>query len=138
MILTNFLNKITLKPKKIFFIDSIGALITAIFLGLVLARLEPIFGMPPKVLYGLSFIACMFALYSFYCHLQLTKNWRPYLIGIISANLIYCCLTIGLVICYYQKLTNLGLMYFLFEIMVILILVCIELKTVSELTYRKD
>ena len=52
------LNKIN--PKKLFLIDSLGALISAVMLGLVLTRFEHIFGMPQNVLYFLSFIACTF------------------------------------------------------------------------------
>jgi hypothetical protein len=126
-----------INPKKLFLIDSIGALLSAILLGLVLARFENIFGMPPKTLYALSFIACIFSIYSFLCFSGKIENWRPYLKIIAIANLLYCLLTIGLIIYFYQKLTVLGLIYFVLEIIIITILAMIELKTAANLNYKK-
>lgn len=47
---------------------------------------------------------------------------------IAMANLMYCCLTMGLVIYLHQQLTIIGLIYFILEIIIISILVVIELK----------
>lgn len=118
-------------PNKLFLTDSIGALLSALLLGLLLARLEDTFGMPQKVLYFLSCVAFIFSIYSFSCYLRKIENWRPYLKLIAMANLVYCCITIGLVIYFYQKLTLLGLVYFFAELIVVVILILIELKTAA-------
>jgi hypothetical protein len=115
--------------RKLFLIDSLGALLTAILLGFVLARFEPVFGMPKKVLYILSFIACIFFIYSFLCFLGKVENWRRYLKIIAVANLLYCCLTIVLAIYFFQKLTIPGLIYFALEIVVVTVLAIIELRS---------
>lgn len=122
-------NTMTVPPKRLFLTDSVGALLSAVFLGVVLTRLEHFFGMPRNILYGLSFLACVFAVSSFWCYRRVDRNWRPCLKAIATVNLLYCCLTAGLVLCYRQELTTWGLVYFLLEVVVIITLATIELKT---------
>ncbi|MCG8332611.1 MAG: hypothetical protein MI974_33310 [Chitinophagales bacterium] len=116
----------TITPKQLFLIDSFGALLTAFMLGIVLARLESFFGMPRDILYILSLIACVFALYSFICYRFTPVNWPLFLRIIAIANLAYCILTISCIIYLYQLLTIWGLLYFLLECIVIVVLVSIE------------
>jgi len=123
----------TLNPKNIFLIDSIGAFLTAFFLIGILARFEEFFGMPPTVLYTLSFIACVYAVYSFCCYFFLAGNWLPFLQVIAIANLVYCFLTISFVIYFYQKLTSLGLIYFLLELIVLCSLIVVERREISKI-----
>ena len=122
----------TLQPKKLFLIDSTGAFLSAFLLGVVLVSLERTFGMPRNVLYFLSVSACIFGIYSLMCYVLLKEHWKPYLQMIAFANLLYCCLTIGLVIYWSKELTNLGLLYFLSEIGVVITLAIVELKTASK------
>ena len=117
-----------MQPKKLFLVDSLGALLSAILLGFILARFEPTFGMPQKVVHVLAVIPCIFSLYSFFCFFIKIGNWKPYMKIIAIANLLYCCLTFGLMVYYYQQLTVLGLIYFILEIIVVVILAFIELK----------
>ena len=124
-------------PKRLFLIDSLGALLSAIMLGFVLARFENTFGMPQKVLYLLSIIAFIFSVYSLLCFLGKIENWRPYMQVIAVTNLLYCCLTIVFTIYMYQRLTVAGLVYFVLEIIVVTILAITELKTALNLIYKK-
>ena len=94
--------------KKLFLIDGLGALLSAFLLGVILVRWEPVFGMPAKVLYPLAAIAGVFAIYSLSCHFFLTQNRGRFLKGIAVANLLYCCLTLTLVVYFYSQLTVLG------------------------------
>jgi hypothetical protein len=114
--------------RKLFLIDSLGAFFSAIMLGLVLTRLETFFGVPADVLRILAIIPCVFFFYSFLFHLIKTKNERFYLTIIAVANLLYCCLTTFYVFQRYQKLTVWGLIYFVAEIIVVVILALYELK----------
>lgn len=125
----------TINPRKLFLIDSLGALLSAVMLGFVLVRFESFIGMPQKELYALSFIACIFFIYSLTCFLSKSGNWKPYMKLIAIANLIYCCLTIGLIFYLYQQLTALGLAYFVGELIIITILALFELKTTSNSVY---
>lgn len=126
-----------IEPKKLFLIDSLGGLLSAIMLGFVLVRFENTFGMPHQVLYILARLAFIFFIYSLLCFLSKMRNWRPYLKFIAICNLMYCGLTIGLVIYLYQELTILGLLYFVIEILVITFLAIIELRTASDWIYKK-
>ena len=120
-----------LKPKTIFLVDGLGAFATASILFIVQWRFQEYFGMPEERLSLLSMIAIAFAVYSFSCFLFLNRNWRIFLKAIMTANLLYCCLTTGLGIYYYSTLSIVGLTYFLAEIAVIVGLVYIEFQTLK-------
>lgn len=117
--------------KQLFLIDGIGALVTVVMLSQVLARYEPLFGMPKGVLYVLSGIAFCFAAYSLTCHFLISTHFKIFLKVILSANVVYTFLTIGLVIFYFRTLTWLGLAYFTVELIVIYILVLAEYRKVK-------
>jgi hypothetical protein len=116
------------KPKTIFLVDGVGALITASILFLVALKFQVYFSIPREILSSLSIIAYSFATYSILCFLFLKKDWGIFLKAIMITNLLYCCLTMGLVIYYHSVLTTIGLTYFLAEIAVIAGLVFVELK----------
>ena len=118
-------------PGRLFLLDSLGAMLTAIMLAAVLPVFEPTFGMPRQVLYILALIACVFFTVSFSCYLSTPQAWRFYMKIIAVANLLYCCLTAGLIVVYYQQLTVLGLAYFVLEITVIAVLAAVEWQTAS-------
>lgn len=129
--LTQLLSK--LSPNRLFLIDGLGAVLSALMLGGVLAHWEPVFGMPKPELYVLAGIAVVFAVYSLLCSWRLKGNWRPFLLGIGFANFFYCGLTLGLVIWHWDSLTLLGILYFIGESLIVLSLVSIELKRASSL-----
>jgi hypothetical protein len=125
-------------PKKLFLTDAVGAILTSFILAAILYPLNQYFGMPAPVLTLLAGIAAAFAMYSFCCHRFLLKNWRPFLQIICFANVAYCCLSAGLVIAYFNRLTIIGVVYFLAEIIIILCLVTIELKAITFLKQRSE
>lgn len=116
-----------IEHKKLFLVDGVGALLSAILLW-VLAQFENMLGLPSKVLYVLSVIPCFFAIYSIFCFVKKIENWRLFMKIIAVANILYSCLTISLMAVFYQKITVLGLLYFVFEIIIILFLASIEWK----------
>jgi hypothetical protein len=124
--LQSLLHHLISNPKQIFLIDGFGALVTTFSLAVVLVIFESHFGMPRKILYILSFAACIFAIYSFSCALRMPEKWQPFLKAIAIMNFMYCCATFFLLYYFYENLTILGLTYFILEIIVILILVKIE------------
>lgn len=117
--------------KKLLLLDGVGALTTALLLSQVLARFEPLFGMPKNVVFILSGVAGCFALYSITCHLIIKNNFERYLKVIITANLIYCVATCGLVIFHIQTLTWFGIAYFSGEIIIISMLVLAEYRKIK-------
>lgn len=122
-----FFNKLTLNPKKLFLVDGSGALLTAFFLFAILRTFNEYFGMPKPILDILSIIALAFSVYSFCCYFLVKNNWQPFLRAISIANLLYCCLTTGLVIYNYPRLTILGVSYFVIEIILVCGLVFLEI-----------
>jgi len=122
---------LTLKPKSVFLADGIGAVLTAFLLITVLKTFNEYFGMPRETLTILSMLALILAIYSFSCFVFSDNNSQKLLKPIIVANLTYCILTLGLVIYFFNKLTILGLTYFVGEILIIGGLIYIELKTLE-------
>lgn len=118
-------------PRKVFLVDCVGATLTVFFLLVILAKHEGIFGMPKQIVYYLASIASLFAFYSLLCYVANFKNWPRYLRIIMTANLVYCCLTITAVIYYFNKLTFLGILYFLMEVLLIIAVVVMEKMTTT-------
>ncbi len=126
--MTNLTSTLTANPKRIFLIDGIGAIVTALLLSLLLGQHVDVFGMPQHVLYKLAILATAFAVYSLSCHFLLRGNYKPYLLIIAAANLLYCCITLVLLFVFYQQLTILGMLYFIFEKIIVGSMVYVELK----------
>jgi hypothetical protein len=124
----SIIDSLTSNSKRIFLIDGLGAMLSAFFLGVILVKFEDSFGMPRAILYALSSVACLFAIYSFCCYFFNFSHWQTYLKAIIVANTVYCCLTIGFVFFFYKSLTILGLIYFVLELIVMVVLIYIERK----------
>ena len=116
------------KLKKLFLLDGVGALLTAIFLAIHLNFLNEYIGMPENVLKSLAIVALIFCVYSFSCYFMPIKNRRPYLLAIALANLVYCMATLAAVVSNYESLTVLGISYFVLEVLIVCALVRIELK----------
>ena len=130
---SKIIKQLSSKPKKLLLIDSIGALTTAFLLFIVLRNFNEYFGMPERILTYLSVFAVCFCIYSTTCLFIIKANWTPFIKGISIANLLYCVLTIGLVIFYNSQLSIIGIAYFLGEIAIICGLVYIELNVANEI-----
>lgn len=115
-----------LTHRNLFLYDAIGALLSSIFLGIVLVLLEEYIRMPRQILFLLSIIAFGFFIYSLGSHIVKPKKWKPLLRTIAIFNSLYCGLTLYFLIGQYSTLTNLGIAYFVIEIIIILNLVRIE------------
>lgn len=126
-----------LNTKKLLLIDAIGALLSALLLTVVLTRFESAFGMPKKVSYLLGLIAFIFAAYSLLSYVLTRTIWKAYLRIIAFSNLVYCCVTIGVVIYFKNELTSLGFIYFLAEIGIIVILANFELNVSSKIISKR-
>jgi hypothetical protein len=115
----------TINNRNIFLIDGVGALLSAGLL-LVLFQYESVFGMPKAVLKNLIPIGCVFAVYSLSCFVLRPNRWKLLLMIIALANLLYCVITVAAVIQHSDSLTLFGRIYFLLELLVILVLVAAE------------
>ncbi|MFY0607100.1 MAG: hypothetical protein JXR10_10310 [Cyclobacteriaceae bacterium] len=115
-------------PRKLFKIDGFGAILSALLLGVVLVRLESIFGIPEATLYFLASLPCLFAVYDFYCYYKFDLNPRPFLKGIAMTNFVYCCISIGAAVFHIETITYLGWIYILAEIVIVSTLAYVELR----------
>ncbi|OOG77662.1 hypothetical protein [Algoriphagus sp. A40] len=127
MIFGNVINRLGKEPRKLFLIDCLGALLTAILLFVVLRAYHEFFGVAVETLSLLAGIAAVFCIYSASCFLFLKANWVPFIKAISFANLLYCMVTLGLVFLPGSKITLAGKIYFLTEILVVCGLVYVEL-----------
>lgn len=118
-------------PHNLFLIDGLGAVLSALSLGLLLPYFNMYIGMPSNILHFLALPAVVFAVYSLSCYFLKVERWRPFLRAVAIANLLYCCLTIFLMGSNGLTITSLGVGYFFLEIMVILVLAYWELRTVG-------
>jgi len=125
--------KLPTNPKKLFFIDGCGAFLSAFLLGIVLVRFEQYVGIPPATLYFLAAFPIMFTIYDWLSYLQ-SHNKQPQLLrGIAIFNFFYCCLSIGVAFYHYNTLTIIGWIYFLIEILIVMILANWELKIATHI-----
>ncbi len=131
--LKQFIGMIELEPKRIFLIDGLGAILSAILLGVVLVRLERIFGIPSSTLYFLAILPIFFAISDFLNYRKDSINVGFFLKGIAIMNLLYCCLSIGLAFYHTNTITILGWTYILVEVSIVITLAIIELRSANKL-----
>lgn len=110
--------------RKIFLIDGMGAITSAVFLGLVLPMLKT--GLHDDVLRNLSLAAVVFAIYSFGCHLSNKSRSKGALKIILFANISYAVVSIAVFLNFYQEISLLGKIYFIIEIFLLFIIVWVE------------
>lgn len=122
----------SLSARKLFLVDSAGALLTAVLTGFVLVRMQPVFGMPQKPLLFLSAIAFMFSVYSLLCYFFVRRWPAPFLKMMALMNFLYCSLTLALVVYHRDVVTIWGWLYFLGEAVIIIMLVMAELKKAKQ------
>lgn len=124
----------TKNPKNLLLIDSIGALLTAFSLFVIMRAWNDYFGMPEKIPVYLAAIALCYSMYSASCFLWVKGGFPVFIRFIGIANILYCVLTAGLVITYSAQLTNLGKAYLLIEILLIRVLSYVELRVAREIS----
>ncbi|WP_255037765.1 hypothetical protein [Lacihabitans soyangensis] len=133
--INKLINHLSEKQNTLFLIDALGAILTSFFMFIIMRQFNEYFGMPKSVLTYLGGIAFCFCVYSTSCFLFLRGQW-PLFIRIISiSNLLYCAFTIGALVNSYTLLTQIGLIYFLTEIVIILLLCYVELKVARKIKY---
>ncbi len=135
--ISEIIKQLEQKPKILFLVDSIGAMLTTFFLFVILRNFNEYFGMPKTTLTYLSAIAACLCIYSTTCFFFLKDNLTSFIRIISVANLLYCLLTMGLIISNYPILTIIGTAYFLAEITIVCGLVYIELNVASAINKNR-
>lgn len=129
----NQFNRILLtQPRKIFLFDALGAIVSLLLLLGLVAGFDNFFGISKPVLYKLAFIPLLFALYSMSCYFINPKQWQVNLKIIAIANILYVCITLGLAFYYFGTISVLGIVYFMAEIVVLILLSRFEWRLANE------
>ena len=113
--------------KKILLLDSLGALVTAINL-FVIPLFEIYTGVPRDIALILVPLPILYSIFSFLSYKFGNHNWKSLLKMIAIANLIYCCLTLYVTWINFDTFKILGIIYFIIEILIIVVLAIFELK----------
>jgi hypothetical protein len=124
--------RLLMNPNRLFLLDGIGGLLTGITIGYILPLLPQHFDLPVNVFKMLSTFGFLYGLYSLTCALTLKSHFSKWLRVIILANLIYCLISIFIMVYYFDRLSPLGLIYFTTEKFIILFLVHLEYKALKQ------
>lgn len=127
-VLNRLTDRLAAHPRILFVIDAAGALLTAFLIGIVWLKFQQYIGMPAAVLKMLAIIAFIIGLYSTGCFLLVKNSWPSFIKAIAIANGLYSVLTLCLLGIYYPVLSIIGIIYFLVEIVIISLLICLEFK----------
>jgi hypothetical protein len=117
-----------LKPKTLFVLDAIGALVSAFLLGVVLVQYQAVFGIPIHVLHILAVFPCLFAMYDVGCLIAKPTNIGAYLKGIAFMNLGYVVLSLSLAFIHQDAITLFGWMYLFGEVAIVSLVAMVELR----------
>lgn len=120
-----------LDKKNIFLVDGVGAVLSAITVGVVLPLFSEQIGLSTEILRLLALVALVFGIYSLSCFWFVLRPKPSMLLGIISANSLYCVLVLSIALLS-SELTTLGRAYFIIEAAIILGVVFLETRV-----YRK-
>ena len=116
-------------PSKVFVIDGLGAVLSALFLGIALPAFDV--GVPREQLYLLAGVALLLALNGGLAWRFAGERGPGWLRLTACLNLGYTLLTGGLLSLHASAMTGLGLLYFGGEIVIILCLAAWELRVAS-------
>ncbi|MCU0432546.1 MAG: hypothetical protein MUC87_03705 [Bacteroidia bacterium] len=120
-----------INPKKLFLADSVGALVTALLTGVLLAQFESFFGVPAQTLYLLAIAPVLYAVYSFVCYLRFPASWRLLMRIIASANLLYVIVVNVWMLFFQPGITGWGMLYFVLEFFTVSAIAALEFKTTA-------
>ena len=111
--------------KKILLLDSLGALVTAINL-FVIPLFEIYTGVPRDIALILVPLPILYSIFSLLSYKFGNHNWKSLLKMIAIANLFYCCLTMYVTWINFYTFKILGIIYFIVEILIIVVLATLE------------
>ncbi len=124
------------KPKSLFFVDGIGAFYTASMLLIFKHIFINYIGLPTILFDYLAIMACCMGLFSMTVNMFVKKDLYKYLRAIAIVNLIYCTITIGILILNYKQVMIWEVAYFVIEVLVVFPLILIEIRVCQILSSR--
>lgn len=127
------IQSLALKPKRLFIIDGLGALLSAFLLGVVLVQWQSAIGIPTSTLYFLASMPIGFALSDMLAYFFATNHIASSLKGIAILNILYCVISLILVLSHLETVTLLGWSYIIIEVIIIITLVYLEFKVANSI-----
>ncbi len=128
----SLVKKISLTPRILFLIDGLGAIISALILGVILVRYNELIGMPVNSLYFLALLPLVFIFYDVYCYLTIKNRLLSKVKGIVTLNSLYCIISIIEIYINWKSLTSLGLTYFVLELIVLILIIRFEVSVMKK------
>ena len=114
--------------RRLFLIDAVGALVSALMLGVALPLMQERIGLPRPVLLVLAAIALLLMAYSL-AHTSGVLPARPArLRALIACNIAYGALTTVLLAAFASEVKALGFVYFIAELCVLSAIVWFEIR----------
>lgn len=107
------------RPRQLFLLDGLGALLSALLLGVVLPRLQSLVGIPLHTLYLLATFPVFFAVFDCYSYRKKEGTLALPLKIIAILNGLYCGLSLGLALYHQTQLTKLGWLYIVVEVLIV-------------------
>jgi len=129
--LDSLAEKLSTQPRRVFLMDGLGAVVSALALGVGLPAIQPLIGMPREVLLFLAAIPVGYAVYSFGCAARLPVKWPSWLRGIAMLNAAYAGLSVALLAAHAAQIQPLGWAYFVGEILLLSGLAPLEWKVAA-------
>lgn len=130
----SFLKNLNSKPRTLFIIDGLGALVSAFFIGFVLVKFQPFIGLSKSTLYFLAVFPIILIVYNVYFYFRNPIKVLFCLKIIAFLNLFYCFLSIAIILYNYNSITKLGLLYFGLEILMLILLIRLEFSVVHKIS----
>lgn len=125
------MNRFNQNPRQLFLIDGIGALVSAVSLGVILPMFQSHIGVPLQSLYFLALWPVLFAVYDLYCYFSKSSYWKFGLRAVALLNISYTILSVYLLIQHQEQVKVLGWLYFIGEILILIVLSRIEWRASS-------
>jgi hypothetical protein len=118
-------------PRRAFAFDGVGALVSALALGVLLPAFAGRVGADVGALRALAAVAVGYALYDVACYATQPARWRPALRVTASANAAYPAISVAVLAADSVALRPLGHLYFAVEFAIVWSLAALQLAVAS-------
>lgn len=119
-------------PRYIFLVDGLGALWSAFVSGVVLVLVQEYVGIPLGALYILAAVPLLFVAVDAYCYFTYRGRPARRLRTIAGLNLLYCLLSVALMLRHHRVLLPPGYLYLTGEILIVAGLALFEIRTATD------
>jgi FlaA1/EpsC-like NDP-sugar epimerase len=116
---------------KLLNIDATGAASSFVSLGLLLPQIQHLIGIPKTTLYFLAFFPACFLLFNALSRATHLLPNQHILRILVLLNVSYCVLSVSFCLYHYEVMERIGWVYFVLEVLVVLVLSRYEWKAVE-------